>query len=576
MYSKLSNYFILLTVVMLFCAMQSFAQTPDTVDVVVTPGVVGALNDFINADTLADGTRKNPERVYRLQRNQIYFCDAPLVAIGWHFHLVAAKPTGPGDNSAPPVLMQGKNDLGDRNGLYVYATGDITIRGIWFYCYLTDPGVKQIVDDDGLIFAAGDSARVTLTENIFDGAHVAIASKAYWQDFFIENNHARNLLGTYSWYIGHFLHVDKGLAEDTIIIRNNTMFNCGGFTLANNLENYLLFEHNTVVGNHVHPFVSSGDWNGATNRDIKNNIIYATFNKGCKEVRDPVTDSITYSENWTTSDGYYWAVTDVDTLDPFILDTLMHMVDTDRHISWENNAYFWPKPLTDLYTKHADSLIAPKWANEHTTKFFSDPNYPKFNMSGNIEADPGFNADVMATMQDAADYIEGFQMNWEGSPQTSDFVHYYPTAAAHSLDTYAFYPPFSYWPLTEDLKYSNVAMQTAGTDGKPLGDLNWWPGLVGVERDDDLVPSKFELSQNYPNPFNPSTTISFSIPEASQVSLAIYNMLGQKVADIVNEQLTSGKYQVKYDASNLASGLYFYTIKAGDSFSLTKKMMLLK
>jgi len=89
------------------------------------------------------------------------------------------------------------------------------------------------------------------------------------------------------------------------------------------------------------------------------------------------------------------------------------------------------------------------------------------------------------------------------------------------------------------------------------------------------IVSDYKLYQNYPNPFNPSTVIEYSIPKAADVNLVIYNLLGQKVATLVNTQQAQGAYEVKFDASRLTSGIYFYTLTAGD-FVQTKKMMLLK
>jgi hypothetical protein len=83
------------------------------------------------------------------------------------------------------------------------------------------------------------------------------------------------------------------------------------------------------------------------------------------------------------------------------------------------------------------------------------------------------------------------------------------------------------------------------------------------------------LSQNYPNPFNPSTTISFVLPQASEVSLILYNIIGQQVASLVNGRMDSGTQTVQFDASNLASGMYIYRLQAG-AFSKTKKMLLIK
>jgi len=88
-------------------------------------------------------------------------------------------------------------------------------------------------------------------------------------------------------------------------------------------------------------------------------------------------------------------------------------------------------------------------------------------------------------------------------------------------------------------------------------------------------PSDFALEQNYPNPFNPSTNIRFSLPEANQVTLKVYDMLGQEVVTLVNEFINAGSYEVTFDASNLPTGIYTYSLTAGD-FQSVKKMMLIK
>jgi molybdopterin converting factor small subunit len=103
--------------------------------------------------------------------------------------------------------------------------------------------------------------------------------------------------------------------------------------------------------------------------------------------------------------------------------------------------------------------------------------------------------------------------------------------------------------------------------------------------DDGVVEpiSEFSLSQNYPNPFNPATTIRFTLPEASFVSIKVYNLIGEEVATLVNNTLTGGTHSVVFDAANLASGVYLYRIQAtingsqsGNIFIQTKKMILLK
>ena len=94
-------------------------------------------------------------------------------------------------------------------------------------------------------------------------------------------------------------------------------------------------------------------------------------------------------------------------------------------------------------------------------------------------------------------------------------------------------------------------------------------------QDQNFVPSEFKLEQNYPNPFNPVTTINFSLPERSMVTLKVYNIVGEDVAILINEEREAGIHSVNFDANRLSSGVYFYKIQAG-SYTSTKKMLLIK
>lgn len=98
---------------------------------------------------------------------------------------------------------------------------------------------------------------------------------------------------------------------------------------------------------------------------------------------------------------------------------------------------------------------------------------------------------------------------------------------------------------------------------------------TSVRELDSNTPSDFALLQNYPNPFNPSTTIRFSIPEAGNVRLAVFNTLGEEIETLVNEFVNAGTFEVAFDASNLPSGVYVYKLTSG-SLNITKKMSLLK
>ncbi len=98
---------------------------------------------------------------------------------------------------------------------------------------------------------------------------------------------------------------------------------------------------------------------------------------------------------------------------------------------------------------------------------------------------------------------------------------------------------------------------------------------IGIINQNTQIPSKYELKQNYPNPFNPTTNVHFSIPKDGNATLKIYNTLGQEVGVYLDGFIKAGNYNAEIDASNLASGVYFYTLRAGD-FVETKKMMFVK
>lgn len=99
---------------------------------------------------------------------------------------------------------------------------------------------------------------------------------------------------------------------------------------------------------------------------------------------------------------------------------------------------------------------------------------------------------------------------------------------------------------------------------------------VGINFDvKDNSPNDYALSQNYPNPFNPTTTIEYSIPQAGNVSIKIFNILGQEVATLLNTQQNAGKYKITFSANNLSSGVYFYRIEA-NNYVAVKKMILMK
>ncbi|TFH57932.1 MAG: T9SS type A sorting domain-containing protein [Candidatus Zixiibacteriota bacterium] len=113
-------------------------------------------------------------------------------------------------------------------------------------------------------------------------------------------------------------------------------------------------------------------------------------------------------------------------------------------------------------------------------------------------------------------------------------------------------------------------MVPAGISNEPSTE-----NIAYKEGDTEPLPTEFALSQNYPNPFNPITQIEYALPEAADVKLRIFNLLGQEVATLIDRRLDPGYHTASWDASDFASGIYLYKLQAGD-FVETKKMILLK
>jgi hypothetical protein len=114
--------------------------------------------------------------------------------------------------------------------------------------------------------------------------------------------------------------------------------------------------------------------------------------------------------------------------------------------------------------------------------------------------------------------------------------------------------------------YDNISFNFNATDSSKISGINSFK-KVGLK--------SFTLYQNYPNPFNPSTVIRYELPENSNVTLTVFDVIGNEVATLVNEPKPAGSYEVNFNGRNLSSGVYYYRLKAG-SFIETKKFVLIK
>ena len=277
------------------------------------------------------------------------------------------------------------------------------------------------------------------------------------------------------------------------------------------------------------------------------------------------------------------------------------MEQLERKFLVEANDIYWSPAVADL-AADANSASINGWTNwvnqsikmnDRTQGFFNDDaTYPYLTESRWFNQLPTF-ADTKNLLTDQLDAIKAYALAAVDTTSTDVLAAWRVVNTAGNDDWV-----YSDFPIPVDLSYTDAELLTAGTDGLPVGDLNWFPAdkatfmanhadyytdimdalnaghPVSIKELGGVV-KEFRLSQNYPNPFNPTTTIDFSLPVAGNVTLKVYNTLGQEVATLVDGFRTAQSYKVEFNGSSLASGVYYYQLQS-DNFSQTKKMILVK
>lgn len=204
--------------------------------------------------------------------------------------------------------------------------------------------------------------------------------------------------------------------------------------------------------------------------------------------------------------------------------------------------------------------------------------YPSIGMSGDtvVIVYNGFRPDTSAVGFNFSDIYVVLSTNG-GSTWTS------PRNLTNTPNLDERYPSISKWnqrgfaniTWQEDTQPGSHAFNDAAPVSRSRQVYLKWPLIITDVRVGTQLPAAYQLDQNYPNPFNPSTKIAYNIPVGSGVSLKVYNALGQEVATLVNDYRSAGNYEAEFSGSKLASGVYYYTLKAG-SYTATKKMVLMK
>jgi len=562
----LTKHFLVLIAFAIVFTGNAFAQ--DTVN--VDPGF----------NTLLDAVNNNPGKVFRLQRGASYVIDQSI-EINDPTTIIGEK--GPED--LPPASILRYADVGIIPNTADFAMqADLTFKYVaiigWVTNNSTSYGMKvQLLKNsiaitydhcnfynNYMIFNTGgkDSLTLNFTNNLF------------WGEY------------NFTWWNGGYLGYWAGDYDNFNFI-NNTIF--GGGRVFDNLgagpHGKQTFIHNTYVNLNAEIYYLRYDKDFI----VQNNIFYNVYNRGFVGTRP----------EWGYGGDY--VNVSADTLEGCIdihpLGPDGDSLDVDdyaREVKVNNNLRY----TTDRVLNKQKGITA-SWQpvfRQEVLDFITKYGWKvQDNMFETVEnqvrtsgIDPQF---AMAIPDEATDNVWMWHYGYRDSTYR-DQVDVYPPFPSYDPINPAtgekYTPSEVIWPIKDyiDLKPTNPEIQTASDDGYPLGDLNWYgpkvvadweAGLpynpVSVEDKEVEIPTEFALNQNYPNPFNPTTKISYSLPEAGNVTLKVFNAIGQEVATLVNQEQPAGNYSVNFDASKLSSGVYMYRIEA-NGFTASKKMMLLK
>jgi hypothetical protein len=558
---------------------QLFAAT----DTLVVYAKGPTLDQIVNGDTLSNGQRAH--HVYQLvSRDTTYIFDATITINSNVAFIGVLDPV----TKRPPCIQPDVLGSSQIPGLLFTLNGKGT-KGVFKNLYLLGIAVNNTVNYGGgqAIQVSADSIGITCDNVIFEQwSQFAIGYSGNWDKFFITNCKFRNMTTQPNqWYVGEVLRNENYIGAfktDSIVIKYNTMLCVSGYATAatSGIVNYYEFSHNNVVYTFKNPFFLDR----VVNARFNNNIFYGAYAGGAN-----LTE---FNGGWDSFTAK--TVPSIITMGPLDSTTAALLLghastgagdpaaEALRKVQVRNNVYFWSAALKSFWkswtdTAHVDSIYTPVWMNSQSINMFTNKtNWPGFVEVGTQNIDPGFGASIPGVLNAGTANANGVGLlNWfvavrrgTGTTETYGYTFTQVGTAANWI------PP---WPLPEaaDMQYTLTALKTGGTDGGPIGDPNWFGIAVGVSPDPTLIPQTFSLSQNYPNPFNPATKIQFTLPSAHQVSLKVFNLLGQEVASLVNSTMTAGAHEVSFDASRLASGIYMYKIVAG-SYVNTRKMLLLK
>ena len=512
-----------LTILSMLLVFAGFTQEAYAQRTIQVSQGVGTLNEAIDADTTETGARVDSNTVYVLERGGVYLLNG---SIENRFPLTVVAADGDGER---PMLIPAVNDGGESTRPF-RPRADITLRGL----YITNEDELGGVNTR-IIRLSADDIRVTIEDCHLDkDAQSAFRFDNDGISVFISNSIISNIGRSSSMNNGRGFDT-RGNNIDSLVIENTTFYNLtsrivrddgGGFI------RYHRFDHNTAVN--IGQFVSSP-----------------------LEVQE-----LTFTNNLVINGGYLGLTdsTNADRqmiqVDSLSVDSLGNPVrDGEQVIRISNNNF------------HIDPSIVSAYGDSIRT-------LPTFNATAQAYVDARGFGDTLTD--------EGVAFTNGPAVPLDIFTARWTVGSENPGDTSI--PDFSNDGAPFDFTYANSFTSYSGSRaGQPLGDLTWFGQdiiPVSIEDGPNEQPEGFRLSGNYPNPFNPVTTIAFDLPAAAEVTVHVFDLLGRQLLTTPAQRLTPGtSHTIHLDASNLASGIYLYQVRAdmgNQTLIETSKMTLIK
>ncbi|MFK7844025.1 MAG: T9SS type A sorting domain-containing protein [Rhodothermales bacterium] len=540
------------------------------------------LNLVINGDTTATGERAHADRIYELQRDGIYLMNADVRNDGYHLRVYGAEST---EGAIPQVYTALNPTSGSPVGDPFGMQGDLTLRNFSFSGVLPEDVSGQLPDiSTRIVRVRAPGFDLVMDRLIAVNLKASIVrAQSALRKFEMTNSVWANSgwLGDNGTNFGAGKGIDlRDGSIDSLIMRNNTFVNFTDRVLRHRnstgpIQN-MVFDHNTLINTisyhgmialgvvgesiqitnnlFVDAFAAGADSSDVVRQEEFNESgeLYANGNAKMNWIQSVPNETT----NWNISNNHYAVSDELQAFYDAYGDGAGDDGNPDNGADGDNDIIGEGDPLTD----HIMSRLT------NPTTAFGKIDSPGFT---NVPASP-------------IGMLTWYRTDTGRTKETITFDA--ATDDYDRRDTAYFLDDF-------DASYANTSpAYTAGEGGCPVGDLTWFPEIdaaacieaaTAIERISAEVPSEFELMQNFPNPFNPQTNISYALPSASNVSLVVYNVMGQEVARLVdNQSQTAGVYNVTWGGVDQAgrsvpSGVYFYQLLSGNT-QQTMKMTLIK